>query len=184
MRESFEIKITNDFSLDKLKQGFYIFMFRATRIPPHLGIITNGKLYDISLQGPNVGLAVEDFIDTVNKRQSEVIFIELKKPMFNSFLDDEITHLVNKHRKVTKDVSCLFPIREFLAGVYFNPDLEKNNFIFELLPILEQLSLIESIVQLNLDNKLKNNKLELLKYSKKDVENCIAALNRKEEITC
>ena len=184
MKDTFKIQITDDFSPEKLNTGLYIFVFRATRIPPHLGVITNGKLFDISLQGPNVEVPVDDFIATVNKRQSEVIFIELKKPAFNSFLDDEIKYLVNKHWKVTKDVSCLFPIREFLSAIYFNPVFEKANFIFELLPLLEQSNLIKSIVQLNLDKRLKNNYLELLKYSKKDIENCIAALHRKEEISC
>ena len=71
-----------------------------------------------------------------------------------------------------------------MSAIYFNPVFEKANFIFELLPLLEQSNLIKSIVQLNLDKRLKNNYLELLKYSKKDIENCIAALHRKEEISC
>lgn len=182
--DNYQLHITKQFNAEELHKGLYIFIFRATRIPPHLGIITNGKLFDISLQGPNVEVPVEDFIATVNKRQSEVVFIELKQPAFNSFLDDEIKYLVNKYWRVTKDVSCLFPIREFLSAIYFNPVFEKANFIFELLPLLEESNLIKSKVQLNLDKRLKNSYLELLKYTKKDIENCIAALNRKEEISC
>lgn len=181
---SYQIQITKEFNVKDLHKGLYLFVFRATRIPPHLGIITNGKLYDISLQGPNTDVPVEDFIDTVNRRQSEVIFIELKQPAFNSFLDDEIKYLVNKYWKVTKDVSCLFPIREFLASVFYNPKMEQAGFIFELMPILEEHKLIKNITQLNLDKKLNNNTLTLNTYTKEDIKNCIAALNRKEELAC
>lgn len=184
MRETFEIEITKDFSLNDLKHGLFIFMFRATRIPPHLGIITNGKLYDISLKGPNIDVPVEDFISTVNKRASEVVFIELNKPQFSSFLDDEIKYLVNKYWKVSNDVSCLAPIKDFLEQSYGLNSVQKAEFVFDLLPILKENSLIKSTGEVNLYNKLNNNKLELSVYSKKDIENCMNALNRKEQQAC
>ncbi len=181
---TFEIEITKDFSLNDLKQGLFIFLFRATRIPPHLGVITDGKLYDISLQGPNTDIPVEDFYTTVLKRNSEVVFIELKKPQFSSFLDDEIKHLVNKYWRVSKEVSCLMPIKDFLEQSFGFSSVQDAEFLFDLLPILVENTLIESVSQINLNKKLKNNRLELLKYSKKDIENCINALNRKEQQAC
>jgi len=184
VKESFEIAITKNFSLEDLKHGLYLFVFRATRIPPHLGIITDGKLYDISLQGPNTDIPVEEFYQTVSKRNSEVVFIELKKPMLSGFLDDEMKRLVNEYWKVSKEVSCLAPIKDLIGRNYNLEAVEQAHFLFELLPILESNKLIKSTVQLNLDNKLNNNVLSLKKYTKEDIENCINALQRKEQHAC
>lgn len=182
--DKFQINITGTINEDKLQTGLFIFMFRATRIPPHLGIIANGKLYDISLQGPNTDIPVDEFYKTVKKRKSEVVFIELNKPQFSSFLDDEIKYLVNKYWKVTPAVSCLAPVKDFLNEVYSVESVQTADFIFELLPILEQNNLIKEISEIGLFNKLKNNSLNIIKYTKKDIENCIEALNRKQQQIC
>lgn len=184
MSNTFTISITKEFQLEELKQGLYLFVFRATRIPPHLGIITNGKLYDISLQGPNTDVPVEDFYQTVKRRQSEVLFIELKKPVLSGYLDEDVKYLVNDYWKVTKEVSCLAPIKDFLGQNLNIPNVDDASFLFELLPILEQRGVVKSICQVNLDKKLKNNKLELSRYTKKDIEDCINALQRKEQQAC
>lgn len=179
---NYQLKITKQFKAEDLQKGLHIFIYRASRIPPHLGILLNGKVYDISLQGPNIALDVNEFYQTIDKRKMETIFIELQLPVFNNFIDEILIDCINKYQKVSAEVSCLFPIREFLASVYYNPKMEKTNFIFELIPVLEEHQLIKNIIQLNLDKKLKNNILTLNTYNKEDIKNCIAALNRKEEL--
>lgn len=181
---TYQLNITSEASLEKLQKGLYIFIYRASRIPPHLGILLNGKIYDISLQGPNLALDVNEFYQTIDKRKMETIFIELQLPVFNNFIDEILVDCINKYKKVSEETSCLFPIREFLASVFYNPKIEKTDFIFELVPVLEEHKLINNITQLNLDKKLKNNSLTLNTYSKEDIKNCIAALNRKEELAC
>ena len=157
-------------------------MFRASRIPPHIGIVTDGKLYDITSVGPNIDLPVKDFYKTILKRKTEVLFIELEKPV-GIDLSQKITEKVREHWKVTVDTSCLSPIKDFINDVY-EVDVNDVKFIFELLPILFERNLIKDVSQLNLSNKIINNCLELTKYTEKDIENCIEALSRKEKITC
>jgi hypothetical protein len=180
---NYQIQITDTIDLDKLNTGLFIFMFRASRIPPHLGIITNGKLYDISIIGPNLGLSVVDFYNTIVKRKTETVFIELEKPNSND-LELVIEEQVKKYWKVTKEVSCLSPIRDFIEEVYNHKDVQQANFIFDLLPILQQQKIVKEISEVNLSNKLINNTLELKKYTEKDIENCINALTRKEQQAC
>jgi hypothetical protein len=181
---NYKLHITKQFKTEDLQKGLYIFIYRASRIPPHLGILLNGKLYDISLQGPNIALDVNEFCETIGKRKMETVFIELQLPVFNNFIDEILVDCINKYQKVSEEVSCLFPIREFLASVFYNPKMEKADFIFELIPVLEEHKLVKDITQLNLAKKLKNNALTLNTYSKEDIKNCIAALNRKEELAC
>ena len=56
---NYSININSAISLEKLQERLYIFMFRASKIPPHLGIITGGMLYDITSVGPTIDLPVE-----------------------------------------------------------------------------------------------------------------------------
>lgn len=184
MSETYQLNINEEASLEKLQKGLYIFIYRASRIPPHLGILLNGKIYDISMQGPNIAIPVIEFYQTIGKRKMETIFIELQLPVFNNFIDEILVDCINKYQKVSEEISCLFPIREFLASVFYNPKMDKADFIFELTPILEEHKLIKNITQLNLAKKINANTLTLNTYNKEDIKNCIAAINRKEELAC
>jgi len=181
--DKFSIKIDAQITDEKLQKGLFIFIYRATRIPPHLGIISNGKLYDISTVGPNLGLSVTDFYRTILKRKTETIFIELKMPD-SKILESVIEEKVKKYWKVTKEVSCLNPIRDFIEEVYDFKEVQKANFIFELLPIIYENNIIKEISEVNLFNKLISSVLELKKYNETDIENCINALTRKEQQAC
>lgn len=178
----YPIHITTEISLEKLQKGLFIFIFRATRVPPHIGVIANGKLYDITSVGPNIDLPITDFYKTVLNRKTEIVFIELSSPG-DIDLNQLITEKVREYWKVTSGTSCLNPIKDFIHEGY-DVDVSEARFIFELLPLLFEEDLIRSTSQLNLSNRIKNNTFELTKYSEKDIENCIAALQRKENTVC
>lgn len=176
------IHITSEITIKKLQKGLFIFIFRATKIPPHIGIIANGMLYDITSVGPNIDLPVSDFYNTILKRKTEVVFVELA-PSNGVDLNQLITDKVKKYWKVTSNTSCLNPVKDFLSGIY-DIDVSKAKFIFELLPVLYEKKLINSVSEVNLTNKITNNIFELTKYTEKDVEKCIEALHRKEKDVC
>jgi len=177
----YPIHITSEITEEQLQEGLFLFMFRATRIPPHIGIITNGLLFDITSVGPNRGVDVVEFYQTCLKRKNEVLFIELEQIGSSLDLFDNITEKVDKYWKVDEEVSCLNPVKDFIAEA-FDVKVNHTNFIFELLPILYENELVLNISQLNLDTKLKNNVFQLKKYTKEDIDNCIKALTRKESI--
>lgn len=178
--KKYPINITGTVAEEKLQKGTFLFVYRATRIPPHIGVITNGLLYDITSVGPNVDVLVSDFYKTAVKRNTEILFVELNLPKADT--NSIISEKVNKHWKVTAETSCLDPVKEFLHEVC-EIDLEKATFLFDLLPVLEEANLIEAVYELNLQKKIKNNVFELITYTQKDIENCLAALNRKEKTT-
>jgi hypothetical protein len=176
----YPIHITSSITEEKLQKGTFLFIYRATRIPPHIGIITNGLLYDITSVGPNIDLAVSNFYKTAVKRKTEVLFVELNLPEAET--NKIISEKVNKHWKVTVSTSCLAPVKEFLFEVC-KIDFEKATFLFDLLPVLETANLIDGVFELNLQKKIKNNVFELNKYTQQDIQNCILALSRKEKIS-
>lgn len=176
---SFLIPITNNINEINLEKGIFIFLHRANKIPPHLGLIINGKLFEISTNGPCYNLSGLAMLQTAQKRDIEVIFIELV--YFNhktKELELLITNLVKHYFKVSNDVSCLSPIKDFIQETY-QTDVSKANFIFELLPLLFEKKLVKDTFQINLTDKLINNNFSLKKYTKKEIEYTIAAVNRK-----
>ncbi len=181
--EKYKIKIRSTVSEEKLHKGTFIFIFRASRIPPHIGVIVNGMLYDITSVGPNIDLSVTDFFNTALKRKTEVIFVELEQPEANVNLNQLITEKVTQYWKVTSTTSCLSPIKDFINEVY-HIKVSGAKFIFELLPVLFEQHLIKDVSQLNLSNKMVNNAFELTKYTERDIEKCIEALHRKEKLVC
>jgi hypothetical protein len=181
--DKYQLHISKEIDLPALESGLFIFMFRATRIPPHLGIIVGGKLYDIATAGPNLGIPVEQFYNTALKRGSEVVFIELIKPMIE-YPEDIILNKVRQYWKVTPETSCLNPIKDFLQESFDLEGVNKVDFAFELIPQLQEKNIVNSIAQVGLSNKLKNSDLELYKYTKEDIEKCINALSRKEHQSC
>lgn len=181
--ETYTLTITDTLHEEKLLKGVFIFMYRVLRIPPHLGMIVNGKLYDITLHGPNLGISAKDFYRTMLKRQSELVLVELVKPS-EELLESDLEEVMKKYWKVSDEVSCLFPIRDFIASAYGLQECCQAEFFFDLIPLLEQQQMIQSISQMNMSNRLKDNTLELHKYSKEDIRNCVNALHRKEQQLC
>ena len=177
----YQINITSNISEEKLLSGTFIVIFRATKIPPHISLITEGKLFDITTVGPNRDLDALDIFKTLQKRKEEVIFVELENGIEGVNKSAVITEKVNNYWKVDEEVSCLFPIKDFLEEAY-QIEVKKSNFIFELLPLLFDLEMIKSVSQVNLDKKIINQCFEMRKYNKHDVENCINALRRKEAV--
>ena len=106
---NYPINITATINRENLQKGVYIFIYRASKIPPHIGIIVNGMLYDITSVGPNIDLPIADFYKTAVKRKTEVLFVELKDAQTPN-LNKIIIELVKTHYKVTLDKSCLVPV--------------------------------------------------------------------------
>ena len=161
---SFAIPITHKIEKINLKKGVFIFLHRASKVPPHIGLIVNGKLFEISTNGPEYDLSGSAMLQTAQKRGVEVIFVELKTPNLSTTEDTSlrqltevggvisvkdpellITHLVKHYFKVSDEVSCLNPIKDFIQAIY-QIDVNKADFIFELLPILYDKKLVKSVV--------------------------------------
>jgi len=175
----FPIYISAKIKKEQLKEGLYIFLFRASRIPPHLGIIYNSKLFDITLNGPTVGMDAKEFFDTIKEKYTKTIFIQLNNPTKSQNLIELIEEKVRKYNNVSKTISCLNPIKDFIQKAY-GIEVASANFIFELLPILEKENIINNCFHINLDRKITDSVFQLKKYTQKDIDRCMEALDRKE----
>ena len=105
----FPIVVNNTLPETEINNNFFLFLFRATRIPPHLGLIFNGKVYDITLVGPNLGTDAAAFITTVKKKYTKTLFIELNKPNVSATeIETTLVEAMKKFNNVSQENSCLF----------------------------------------------------------------------------
>lgn len=186
LKDNYCIDISADISSEKLKKGWYFFVYRANRIPPHLGFIINAKAYDITTVGPTLGLNSTDLFNTALRRKTEVVFVKLKTNQIQQDLNDiefDIKNAVLKYDKVTTKVSCLAPIKDVLEKVYML-DLGGYTYFFDVLNFLKQNQLIELSSQINMQDQIINNSLIMKTYTNEDIDLCIDAINRKNKVNC
>ncbi|PKP44346.1 MAG: hypothetical protein CVT95_11135, partial [Bacteroidetes bacterium HGW-Bacteroidetes-12] len=154
----FPIKINAELPINKLEKGLFVFMYRATRIPPHLGIIFNGKLYDITLQEPNLGVDASEFLTSVIKKFTKTIFFEIQgSPNLNTQeIESILLKNITRFRQVSENISCIAPIKEIFREIY-SINIQNVEFIFELLPLLKKNKLIKNTYHLNLERNITEN---------------------------
>jgi len=153
-------------SKDKLSTGTFLCLFGTDKIPPHLGLIVNGEYYSTSAKGSRVGEKIELILRRVNQSLIPSLFIQLD-------IEENIPKLVsifNKYPKLKESQTCLLPIKDYIDSVGEN--VSSANFVFELIPILNERKLILNAYSLY----MKELSFELAIYSKEDIANRIVKL--------
>ena len=174
----FPIVVNNTLPETEINNNFFLFLFRATRIPPHLGLIFNGKVYDITLVGPNLGTDAAAFITTVKKKYTKTLFIELNKPNVSATeIETPLVEAMKKFNNVSQENSCLSPIKTAFKQL-FDIQMDEVNYIFDLIPLLYQQNIVQHIFHLNLERNLQENTFYLQTYNQNDIQQSIKALNR------
>lgn len=180
MTDFFNIKVNDELNDSIIQDEFFIFMFRTTKIPPHLGVVVEGKVYDITVNGPTVGLEVSQFLRLIHQKSIETLFIQLDLHHTNFNKKDLIEEKIVKYKQVTELVTCLTPIKEIVSEFY-QINVSKVNFIFELLPLLSKKKLITNVYHLNMGKQIENSVFRLKKYTMEDIQESIRCLkNRKK----
>lgn len=159
-----------------LNNGIYIVILYANRIPPHLALMIDGKVFSLSVNGPKVNMDVHDLSKLIQSKSIETLFFQLKDQEDHTFLQ-----LIEKMRELTLTypgldaggATCLNPIREFCHSVY-KTDITGVNFIFDLLPKLG--NVVIAHFHLNMESSLSKGLFYLEKYTMKDIDNMIRRL--------
>lgn len=162
----------------QLLHGAYIMLVHAARIPPHLGMIIDGSLFSLNVKGQTVDGDLRSLLRTIKQRNIESIFIKLRVPssIMNEQLSDEARKCVQVYPAVEAGrTTCLAPIRDICSTMFGIP-VHCSNFIYELLPLLEEKELLASCYHLNLGNYLKNGSFFLQRYTMEDIDNQVRML--------
>jgi hypothetical protein len=140
-------------------------------VPPHLAVTVNGKLFTLSVKGPTVEGDLRPLLRMIRQRAIETIFIKLSVPHLFTVhqLNEEIRKYVLAYPRVDVGLAtCLAPIRDFCGSVY-HAETRNVNFIYDLLPRLEALNVIDTCYHLNLDRYLHKETFLMRKYTMDDI---------------
>jgi len=154
-----------------LLNDVFLVVLYATRIPPHLAVSVNGKLFTLTVKGASVDGELRALIRLIHKKNIESLFIKLAvPPVFTlSELNKEIRKYTLAYPRVDVGIAtCLSPIKDFCSTVY-ETDMKNVNFVYDLLPRLYEQKIVTYCYQMNLDRYLKGNVFCLSKYSMSDI---------------
>lgn len=176
--QTYTLNIDKDLQSDELKSGLYIAVLHATRVPPHIGLIIDQHYHSLNIKGQdNAGL--EALIRNIKQREIPSLFIKIKShPIFSqTYLREHFLTDLSQYSKVDIGIAtCLSPVKAFFEEV-FTVDTKEINYLYQLLPKLEQEGMIEQIRSLFIDKET----YQLPLYTGKEITEGIK--NAREEIS-
>ena len=96
-----------------LQNDIYLVLLDATRVPPHLLISVNGKIFTLNLTGASVDGELSALLTLIRKKRIETIFIRLSLPPLFTIeqLKEEIRTCTLAYPRVDIGIAtCLSPI--------------------------------------------------------------------------
>lgn len=160
------------------QNGFYLWVLKVDRIPPHLILSYNGKYYNLSVHGKFIGQSIESLLKIIAQKKIQTLIVSLKE--FEN-LELNIVESYHPFDKVEAPfITCLSPIKS-LFNKYGYPISVAT--IHDLLPLLAEKDVITSSFGLNLELNNDNNSFELPFYTINDVYQCIDELNSEKNVT-
>ena len=150
---SYQLRTDKTFSENDLLKGFYIVVLHATRTPPHIGLMSDGKYCSLSIKGQDMNIASDVIVKNSSIRKIPTLFIKIKP--HNTFsdvylLEHFITNIQQFPRVDVGVATCLSPIKLFFEEVY-GISMKDANYLYELLPLLESEGLIQCVSGLFID---------------------------------
>ncbi len=125
-----------------LKDGFYLWIWYADKIPPHIGCSVNGCYYSLKVNGKDDALQIENVLKIIEKKKTLTLFVSLE----NSFDDLMVRAVFNQYKHAQSGIStCLTPIVRLLG---LQDQLISQ--LSELLKYLESENILGKVFGLNL----------------------------------
>lgn len=135
-----------------LLNDVYLVLLYATRIPPHLLISVNGKVFTLSVKGATVDGDLSALLTLIRRKNIETIFIKLSLPPLFTIdkLREEIRSCTLAYPRADIGIAtCLTPIKDFCHSVY-DTESKNVNLIFDLLPKLQERNAMKDCYQMNM----------------------------------
>jgi hypothetical protein len=154
-----------------LATDIFLVILYANRIPPHLALTINGKLFTLTVKGATVDGEITTLLRTIKKNSIETIFVRLNMPQL--FTVEQLKSEIKKYTLAYPRVdvgaaTCLAPIKDFCQSVYAT-DTKNVNFIFDLLPKLELQNKLSDCYHLNMEKYMQKNNFALHQYTLNDI---------------
>lgn len=154
-----------NFSENVLNKGLFICLLHVKRIPPHIGIIIEGKYHSLTIKGIEPDVAVPSLLKVIHQKKIESVFLQITPhPVFsNDHLNSMFLEGLKKYPQIrSNEVTCLSPVKDFFNEFYAINSAQKD-MIYDLLKLMEINNFILQAYSLNLS--LENGELKIPVYS-------------------
>ncbi len=165
--QNYTVHITHEFDLSVLSRGIYIVITEAKRIPPHIGMLIDGKYSSLTVKGNEIEIQAGVIFKNIMLRKVPSLFIKIKDhPVFSfSYLNELLFECVTEHERVEAEgATCLTPVKNFFKEGYQVSSVGIN-FLFDLLPALKAAELIQGTAAYNVEEEIKGGQFSLPTYT-------------------
>lgn len=139
-----------------LLNDVYLVLLYATRVPPHLLVSVNGKIFTLSVKGATVDGELPALLTLIRRKNIETVFIRLALPRLFTLeqLKKEIRTCTLAYPRADIGIAtCLTPIKDFCHTIY-NTETKNVNLIFDLLPKLQERNAMKDCYYMNLEKHM------------------------------
>lgn len=144
---------------EDFKQGIFLWVFHADKIPPHIGISKDGFYFSLKVSGKDEFVSVEKISKLLKTKKIPTLVIKTSE---NSIKNRQLDIVFKKYQTANSDgLTCLTPIIE----IYFSET--KDLILIELLNLLNEAGVMETIYGINLSADYKG----IPAYSRQDIQN-------------
>ena len=144
---------------EDFKQGIFLWVFHADKIPPHIGISKDGFYFSLKVSGKDEFVSVEKISKLLKTKKIPTLIIKTSE---NSIKNRQLETIFEKYQTANSDgLTCLTPIIE----IYFSET--KDLILIELLNLLNEAGVMETIFGINLPVDYKG----IPAYSRQDIQN-------------
>jgi hypothetical protein len=153
-----------------LHQGFYLWVWYADKIPPHIGCSIDGRYFSLKVNGKDELLKVEKVLAIVERKKIASLIIRVDTDLFLG----SVSKKFNQFTKASNGKStCLTPIAQILAC---DSDVEQ---LSQLLKYLKDQRKLNKVFGLNLVKGYKG----IPFYSRQDIDDRLRKLENAQSKT-
>lgn len=141
-----------------LQNGFFLWVWYADKIPPHIGCSINGNYFSLKVNGKDENIETSKVLAVIQRKKIPTVILKVES---NCSVDSVRTNYLKYKNAESGKNTCLTPITQLLncSDVAFQ--------LSDLLVYLKNNNQIESVFGLNLANDYKG----IPTYTLNDIEN-------------
>lgn len=174
--------------LEQVNAGAFVVLYHALRVPPHILLCFDGRLYSLSIAGKFPKQSLEALWRNAKIKNIPLVFFEWKLPTSIENAEDLASDILNKYNRVIPyETTCLDPIRETIDTLHNDDQIRKAPFIFTMLNHMIRSGTVGNVLELNCSGN--RGSLRLPEYQADDVANAAlkaieAFKQRQKSVVC
>ncbi len=154
--------------LDQINAGAFVVLYQALRVPPHILLCFDGRLYSLSIAGKFPKQSLKALWRNATIKNVPLVFFKWKLPTSIEHAEELATRVLNQYdRVIPYRTTCLDPIRETIGTLHNVDQIRKAPFIFTMLSDMMKRGIISEVLELNCSTN--KGTLRLPEYQAADV---------------